>query len=151
MKIEDYLLGHWTNRHQAQSNPSEFVTVEIIWKRHEQGLQSCNYKRCDGPSMPYRKKNHKVVQLSDTEALIQNYHLDWTRHDDCDMMFTFDGRVWHGKLAGDKCRGYRGDRVVSEVHAFGNKLHTMDQGYCLETGKLLWGSTELYRFTRKGE
>ncbi|AET72655.1 chromophore lyase [Synechococcus phage S-CAM8] len=151
MKIEDYLIGHWTNKHQAQSNPSSYVTVEIVWKIHEEGFQSINYKRCDGPSDPYRKKNHKILYLSDTKVIIENYHLDWTRHDICDMMFTFDGTAWQGKLAGDQCRGYRGDKVVSNITAYGDKLHTCDQGYDLETGELVWGSLQPYKFTRKPE
>ena len=44
---------------------------------------------------------------------MENYHLDWTRHEDCDILFTFDGRAWHGKLIGDNCYGYRGDKVQS--------------------------------------
>ena len=110
-----------------------------------------NYKRCEGPDSPYRKKNHKFVRLSDREVLVENYHLDWTRHEECDILFTFDGEAWHGKLAGENCKGYRGDRVISEIHAYGNKLHTCDRGIDLETGEMVWGSTELYRFTRMGE
>ena len=146
--LEDYILGHWTNRHQAQSNPTEWVSVEILWQRHEEGFQSMNYKRADGPNNPYRKKNHKLLRLSDTEYVMQNYHLDWTRHEDCDMIFMFDGDAWHGCLAGDNCIGYRGDKVISEIHCYGDKLHTCDRGIDLETGEMVWGSTELYRFTR---
>ena len=56
-------------------------------------------------------------------------------------MFTFDGSVWRGQHAcPGKCVGYRGDRVVSEIHCFGDKLHTCDQGYDLKTGEMVWGS-----------
>jgi len=147
MNIEDYLLGHWTNRYQAQSNPTSFASVEIVWKKVDDGYESMNYKRVNGPDDPYRRKRHKIRYISDTEAIIENYHLDWTRHEDCDIIFTFDGQAWHGKLLGNECRGYRGNRVVSEVHAYGDKLHTMDQGYD-EENNLVWGSTKLYRFVR---
>ena len=147
MRIEDYLLGHWSNKTQAQSNPLEFVSVEVIWKEVEGGFESMNYKRSKGPNDPYRRKNHRLEIISDTEVIMQNYHLDWTRHEDCDMIFTFDGQAWHGKLLGEGCRGYRGDRVYSEIHLLGNKLHTMDQGYD-EENNLVWGSKQLYRFTR---
>ena len=147
MTIEDYLLGHWTNRAQAQSNPTVFASVEIVWKRVDDGFESMNYKRANGPNDPYRRKRHKIKYLSDTEAVIENYHLDWTRHPECDILFAFDGQAWHGKLLGEGCRGYRGNRVVSEVHAYGDKLHTMDQGYD-EENNLVWGSTQLYRFVR---
>lgn len=147
MTIEDYLLGHWSNKAQAQSNPTVFASVEIVWKRVDDGFESMNYKRVNGPNDPYRRKRHKIRYISDTEAVIENYHLDWTRHEECDIIFKFDGQAWHGKLLGDGCKGYRGNRVVSEVHAYGNKLHTMDQGYD-EDNNLVWGSTELYRFVR---
>jgi hypothetical protein len=147
MMIEDYLLGHWTNRYQAQSDPTNFASVEIVWKRVDDGFESMNYKRVNGPDDPYRRKRHKIRYISDTEAVIENYHLDWTRHPKCDILFTFDGQAWHGKLLGEGCRGYRGNRVVSEVHAYGDKLHTMDQGYD-EDNNLVWGSTQLYRFVR---
>jgi len=147
MTIESYLLGHWSNKAQAQSNPYDFASVEIVWKKIDGGFESMNYKRVNGPDDPYRRKRHKIRYLSDTEAVIENYHLDWTRHEECDIIFKFDGRAWHGKLLGDKCRGYRGNRVVSEVHAYGDKLHTMDQGYD-EENNLVWGSTKLYRFVR---
>ena len=147
MTIEDYIIGHWSNRSQAQSNPTTFASVEIVWKKIDGGFESMNYKRSRGPEDPYRKKRHKLVQVSDTEVIMQNYHLDWTRHEECDMILTFDGQAWHGKLLGNECRGYRGNRVVSEIHLYGDKLHSMDQGYD-EDNNLVWGSTKLYRFTR---
>ena len=103
-----------------------------------------NFKRCDGPESPYRKKNHKFVQLSDTEVLVENYHLDG-QNTMIVIYYSFDGQAWHGKLAGDNCIGYRGDKVISEIHAYGDKLHTCDRGIDLETGEMVWGSAELYR------
>ena len=63
------------------------------------------------------------------------------------MIFMFDGDAWHGCLVGDNCIGYRGDKVISEIYCYGDKLHTCDRGIDLETGEMA-GSTELYRFTR---
>lgn len=148
MRLEDYLIGRWTNRSQAQSNPHTFASVEIIWKEVEGGYESMNFKRCIGPEDPYRKKRHTIEYISETEAIVHNHHLDWTPHPDCDIMFKLEDKVWIGGLMYPGiCRGYRGDRVVSVIRAYGNKLHTMDQGYD-QNDKLVWGSTELYRFTR---
>ena len=33
------------------------------------------------------------------EVLVQNYHLDWTWHEDCDIIFKYDGKAWHGEIA----------------------------------------------------
>ena len=71
-----------------------------------------------------------MVSLSDNEILVENYDLDWTRAEDCDMILKFDGTCWRGELATPgKCTGVKGYRVVSEIYIFKDKLHTMDQGY----------------------
>ena len=67
------------------------------------------------------------------------------------MILKFDGTCWRGELATPgKCTGVKGYRVVSEIYIFKDKLHTMDQGYNSE-GKMVWGSEQLYKFTRMGE
>jgi hypothetical protein len=149
--FEKYILGNWSNKAQAQSDPQNFATVNIVWQKIEGGYESMNYKRCRGAYDPYRRKYHKLEQVSDTEVIMHNYHMDWTPHDICDMIFTFDGTIWKGSLLGDECRGYRGHRVISHVQLFGHKLYSMDQGYDDE-GNFVWGSDKFYRFTRmKGE
>ena len=151
VNFEKYLLGHWSNKAQAQSDPQNFASLNIVWKKIEDGYESMNYKRCRGAYDPYRRKYHKLEIVSDTEIIMHNYYTDWTPHEDCDMMFTFDGNSWTGRLIGDNCRGYRGDRIVSHIQLFGNKLHNMDQGYD-DQGNLVWGTKKCYRYTRiKGE
>ena len=145
------MLGNWSNRYQAQSAPHHFSTVEAVWKKVDGGYYSKNYFRSDGSSKPYRERYHKMVSLSDDEILVENYDLDWTRAEDCDMILKFDGTCWRGELATPgKCTGVKGYRVVSEIYIFKDKLHTMDQGYNSE-GKMVWGSEQLYKFTRMGE
>ena len=64
MTIDDYLLGHWSNRQQAQSNPHSFAQTEIIWEKEEDWYKSKNFYRVDGPEKPYRQKRHKIKVLS---------------------------------------------------------------------------------------
>jgi hypothetical protein len=149
MNFEDYLLGNWTNKAQAQSDPQGFASVNIVWRKIEGGYESMNYKRVRGENDPYRRKYHKLEIVSDTQVIMHNYHRDWTPHEECDMIFTFSDGVWNGRLIGDECRGYRGDRVRSQIQLFGHKLHSMDQGYDAE-GNFVWGSKKFYRFTREG-
>ncbi len=151
VNFEKYLLGHWSNKAQAQSDPQNFASLNIVWTKIEDGYESMNYKRCRGAYDPYRRKYHKLEIISDTEIIMHNYHRDWTPHEDCDMMFTFDGTSWNGRLIGDNCRGNRGHRIVSQIQLFGNKLHNMDRGYD-DHGNLVWGTEKYYRYTRiKGE
>ena len=147
MTIDDYLLGHWSNKQQAQSNPHSFASSEIIWTKEEDWYFSKNFYRVDGPGSPYRQKKHKIRIVSEDTVVMENYRLDLTRHEECDMMFVFSNNCWHGTLDSDKCRGERGNRIKSEIHLYGTKLHCKDQGLN-ERNDLVWGSPYLYRFTR---
>ena len=147
MTIDSYLLGHWTNRQQAQSNPHCFSQCEIIWEKDGDWDTSKNFYRVDGKTNPYRHKKHRFVQTSSTTAIMENYHLELTRHGECDMMFTFQDNVWHGSLNSDLCLGERGSRIVSEIHLFGDKLHSKDQGFD-SNNNVVWGSPDLFRFIR---
>ncbi len=42
--IDDYIIGHWTNRYQAQSLPHHFSSVETIWEKVDGGYHSKNFK-----------------------------------------------------------------------------------------------------------
>ena len=150
MTIEDYLLGHWSNKFQAQSSPHLYSSVESKWERVEGGLYSKNYFRRT-PNDPYRERYHKIVSLSDTMVRVENYTLDWTRSENCDMIFVFDGTAWHGELeTPGLCMGVKGYRVVSEIHLLGDKLHSRDQGYN-DRDEMVWGSELLYKFIRLGD
>ena len=78
---------------------------------------------------------------------MENYRLDLTRHEECDMMFTFYDNSWHGKLDSTKCLGERGNRIISEVHLYGDKLTSKDQGFD-NKGNLVWGTPNLFHFIR---
>ena len=145
--IDYYIIGHWTNRYQAQSLPHHFSTVETIWEKVDGGYHSKNFYRRDGANKPYRERYHKVNVISFDKLIFENYNLDWTRSENCDMIFTFDGEAWHGHLVGDKCTGAKGYKIVSEITLYGNRLHSMDQGYD-DKGNMVWGSEGIYKFTR---
>jgi len=144
--FESYLLGLYNNRSQAQSHPTEFPQVFILWEKVDGGYHSKQWYKRDGPDKPYREKYHKLVEVSETEVIMENYYLDWTRHEDCDMIFTFKDNQWHGKLLGDQCI-VRGTKVVAEIHLTGPGLESRDKGFNSE-GKLVWGSLGLYKFVR---
>ena len=77
--IDDYIIGHWTNRYQAQSAPHHFSTVETVWEKVEGGYHSKNFYRRDGANKPYRERYHKVNVISFDKLIFENYNLDWTR------------------------------------------------------------------------
>ena len=147
MTIDEYLLGHWHNRQQAQSNPHCFSQCEIIWEKEGEFFVSKNFYRAEGAHNPYRHKKHKWQQTSSTTGIMENYRLDLTRHEECDMMFTLYDNSWHGKLDSTKCLGERGNRIISEVHLYGDKLTSKDQGFD-NKGNLVWGTPNLFHFVR---
>ena len=69
--FEKYLLGHWSNKAQAQSDPQNFASLNIV-EKIEDGYESMNYKRCRGAYDPYRRKYHKLEIVSDTEIIMHN-------------------------------------------------------------------------------
>ena len=147
MIFDEYLLGHWTNRSQAQSNPHKVAQTEVIWAKEGDWYTSLNFYRVDGPHKPYRNKKHKIEIVSDNYVIMQNYRLDGSRHGECDMHFRFESEHWSGKLDSDKCRGEKGYRVVSEIYLYGEKLLSRDKGLN-QQGKMVWGSEEMYKFVR---
>ena len=95
------------------------------WQEIEGGFQSQNYYRTDGPSIRIEKDFiRKLIYLIIT--LIENYDLDWTKSEECGMMFTFDGNAWHGSVVGNCVAN--GVEIKSKMSLFGDKLHSCDQG-----------------------
>ena len=146
--FEEYLLGLYNNKQQAQSHPTEYSQVFVLWEKIDGGYHSKNYYRCDGPDKPYRERYHKIVELSETEVIVENYTLDWTRQEGCDMMFEFDGQAWHGKLKNPgQCLVRDGVYVVSEIHLTKTGLDSRDQGFD-PNEELVFGSFRMYKFLR---
>lgn len=148
-KFESYLLGKYNNWKQAQSYPTIFSQVCILWEKIDGGYHSCQWYRRD-PRNPYREKYHKIEVIDENTVIVKNYHLDWTRHEDCDMIFTFFNNQWDGKLLGDKCIVRGNARVVSEVHLTKVGLESRDKGVD-EDGNKVFGGWDLYKFVREGE
>tara|TARA_S200000501_G_scaffold312194_2_gene303181 strand:- start:23107 stop:23559 length:453 start_codon:yes stop_codon:yes gene_type:complete len=145
--FDQFLLGHWHNRAQAQSNPSLFAQTEIIWAKEGEWYTSKNFYRVDGPHKPYRNKKHKIQVASKSYIIMQNYKLDGTRHQECDMHFTYQNDYWSGKLDSTRCKGEKGYRIESMINLYGEKLFSRDRGLN-QKGEKVWGSDEIYKFVR---
>ena len=145
--FEEYLLGNYNNIRQAQSNPTVYAQLCVSWEEIDGGYRSKNYYRRDGPNKPYRQRNHKIVEISDTEVIVENYDLEWTRCESCDMIFKRSDNGWHGKLLSeDKCI-VRGAKLIAEIHLTGDGLNSRDRGEDTE-GNKIFGGNSLYKFKR---
>ena len=146
--FEQCLLGKYNNFQQAQSAPTLFSQIEILWGKIPGGLHSKQWRRRESHK-PYREGYHKIVPITETELIVENYNTDWTRRENCDMIFKFDGRAWNGNILGDKCYR-RGAQVMSKITLINNQLHSCDKGLD-ESGNRVWGSDVIYIFTKEGE
>ena len=70
--IDAFLLGHWHNRSQAQSNPHIYAQTEVVWKKEDDWYFSKNFYRVDGPTSPYREGKHKFHYVTDTIGVMEN-------------------------------------------------------------------------------
>ena len=100
ISFDDALLGHWTNRYQAQSNPLGFASVELEWSIDYSDVDqiwytSKNYYRKEGPDKPYRSGRHKMSLVRGDSFLMENYSEDGTKRQGCDMLFVEYGETWH--------------------------------------------------------
>lgn len=143
-----YLLGLYNNKKQAQSSPTLFPQVFILWEKTEDGFyHSKQWYRSEGPDNPYREGYHKLVEVSDTEIIMENYTKDFTRRSQCDMIFTYNGRGWDGKLIGNECIVRGNARVIAEMHLDKEGLQSQDKGLDPD-GNLVFGGIGMYHFKR---
>ncbi len=150
--FSDALLGHWTNRHQAQSNPLGFASVELEWGIDYSDVDqiwytSKNYYRKEGPNNPYRSGRHKMSLIRGDSFLMENYSEDGTKRVGCDMLFVEHDNRWEGKLFAEGQCVLNDAIISSHMLLYGDKLHSADQGRDKQ-GNLIWGSDHFYRFTR---
>lgn len=151
MKIDfdSYLLGFYNNKTQAQSSPTLYSQVYVLWEVMSDGFyHSKQWYRTDGPDQPYREGYHKKERVSDTEVIVRNYASDFTARPQCDMLFTWDGEQWNGEIIGDGCILRGNAKVVAEIHLTNEGFSSRDKGIDPD-GNVVFGGTLLYDFKRE--
>ena len=91
----------------------------------------------------------KLSKHLDTEVIVENYSLDWTRQEGCDMIFTFKDNSWHGKLKNPGQCFVRENVTVAilKIHLTRDGIDSRDLGYNSE-GEKVFGGTLMYKFKR---
>ncbi len=138
------LLGKWSNKSQAQSNPHSFRQVELRWEKRDDWIFASSFNRKD-PN-PYLEVKKKLVTVSDTEVILEHYggsYSNWTRLSSCDMILKYDGVKWSGEFEAQ----VDNSSVYAELHLYGNKLFTKDKSLD-PSGNIIWGADRMYRFVR---
>lgn len=136
-----WLLGTWTNKHQAQSSPTLYKSVYVRWEKNGEFINSVHWGRRSSHD-PYLKTHKKLVELSDKEVILEHWggtYSGLTRNENCDMILKFDGTAWIGQ--------FDTENIHAELAVYGNKLFMKDK-FLDSKGKIIWGADEIYKFVR---
>ena len=136
-----WLLGTWSNKHQAQSAPTLYKSVSVKWEQNGEFINSIHWGRRKSDD-PYLKTYKKLVEVSDKEVILEHWggtYSGLTRNEECDMVLKFDGTVWMGQ--------FDTDNIHAELAVYGTKLFMRDK-FLDSKGRILWGADEIYKFVR---
>ena len=136
-----WLLGTWSNKHQAQSAPTLYKSVSVKWEQNGEFINSIHWGRKSSHD-PYLKTYKKLVEVSDEEVILEHWGGTYSgliRNKDCDMVLKFDGTVWMGQ--------FDTDNIHAELAVYGTKLFMRDR-FLDSKGRIVWGADEIYKFVR---
>ena len=136
-----WLLGTWSNKHQAQSAPTLYKSVSVKWEQNGEFINSIHWGRKSSHD-PYLKTYKKLVEVSDKEVILEHWggtYSGLTRNEECDMVLKFDGTVWMGQ--------FDTDNIHAELAVYGTKLFMRDK-FLDSKGRIVWGADEIYKFVR---
>ena len=136
-----WLLGTWSNKHQAQSSPTLYKSVTVKWEQNGEFINSIHWGRRKSDD-PYLKTYKKLVEVSDKEVILEHWggtYSGLTRNEECDMVLKFDGTVWMGQ--------FDTDNIHAELAVYGTKLFMRDK-FLDSKGRIVWGADEIYKFVR---
>jgi hypothetical protein len=145
MTIEDYFLGHWNNRHQCITNPTEFSNIHILWERIDGGFRSRSWRHREKIENSYRDQFHKFVKDGPYYRL-ETYDHSWTIRTGCDIILTPKPNGWHGS---DQGTCYKQDVLVqTKLEVTRDYYRVFDYGS--RNGKPVFGQTKYFVFKRVG-
>ena len=136
-----WLLGTWSNKHQAQSAPTLYKSVSVKWEQNGEFINSIHWGRKSSHD-PYLKTYKKLVEVSNKEVILEHWGGTYSgliRNKDCDMVLKFDGTVWMGQ--------FDTDNIHAELAVYGTKLFMRDR-FLDSKGRIVWGADEIYKFVR---
>ena len=148
MKFED-VVGHYRNRDQAFSNPSQWPQIDIRITEPSYGIiLAKSWYQYKGEDDPYNYIKYNWERM-DENIIYTKTHNIITDTPSCPFIWTWDGVWWNGNPDGECIQG--NTRMVSKIRFNGKEYRAIDTCYDLETGKFLWGKEEAegeFRFTR---
>ena len=143
------VVGHYRNRDQAFSNPSQWPQIDIRITEPSYGIiLAKSWYKYKGEDDPYNYIHYNWERM-DENIIYTKTHNIITDTPSCPFIWTWDGVWWCGNNDGECIQG--NTRMVSKIRFNGDEYRAIDTGYDLETGKFRWGKEEAegeFRFTR---
>ena len=143
------VVGHYRNRDQASSNPSQWPQIDIRITEPSYGIiLAKSWYKYKGEDDPYNYIQYNWERM-DENIIYTKTHNIITDTPSCPFIWTWDGVWWCGNNDGECIQG--NTRMVSKIRFNGDEYRAIDTGYDLETGKFRWGKEEAegeFRFTR---
>lgn len=139
------LLGKWTNKEQAYSDPTTYAWAYALWEDIGDGrYQSKQWYNYAGEDSPYRLRIN-TFSVTDSGIVIENWIDGKIRNPLCDVIVTYDGEKWKGENLTNGCI-VRDAVLKSEFILTKDYLMSRDGGYVGD--ELKWGSKNFYHFKR---
>ena len=143
------VVGHYRNRNQAFSNPSQWPQIDIRLTENSYGIiLAKSWYKYKGEDDPYNYIQYDWERMDENIVYTKTTNL-LTDTPTCPFIWHWDGVWWNGNTDGECIQG--NTRMVSKIRFNGTDYRAIDTGYDLETGKFRWGKEESegeFRFQR---
>ena len=131
------VVGHYRNRNQAFSNPSQWPQIDIRITEPEYGrLHVKSWYKYKGEDTPYNHIEYQWAKMDENIVYTKTTNLI-TNTPSCPFIWHWDGVWWNGNLDGECIQG--DTKMDSRIRFDGLKYRAIDTGYDVKTGDFRWG------------
>lgn len=134
----DLIVGHWTNKKQAFSNPAKYAYTNIKWELVDGKLNCKSWYNYKGEDNPYKVETGITVIAGEYEETV-------ILQGRCSFLFFKQDGTWKGTNYGDCI--VRDALLESVVELDNDSYKCYDCGRN-DKGEIVWGGTLLYQFTK---
>ena len=131
------VVGHYRNRDQAYSNPSQWPQIDIRLTEPSYGIiLAKSWYKYKGEDDPYNYIQYDWARMDENIVYTKTTNLI-TNTPSCPFVWHWDGVWWNGNLDG-QC--IQGDTIMdSKIRFDGLRYRAIDTGYDVKTGNFRWG------------
>lgn len=131
----ELLLGHYSNKIQAQSNPTEFAYANVKYSRQGDKVELKQWYQHEGEKKPYLRM---LLEYEESYNYLRMWGKNlYTGRNTCPQVFRFTGKWWEGGTEGSCI--VDGMKFVTTIRFNGSQYQSRDSGYSVETGEHVFG------------